>query len=226
MEWRAWYWVGVAVVLAAPGAWAHRYIPTAGTHDTAETAVPVADPGVSQVAYQQVTEAVQRIWLVFDGAAGQQVMIQLGVPELEPLRDYRPAVALLGEGLAPVDLPFAVPEGYGGWVYNTENAAAPELFHEEFTGTRSWQFPMQTYTLPATGRYYVVGYVPSGAAGKFWLALGVREQFSLLDVLTLPRVVYEVRTFHEVFPFGGLLAWGYLAAVLVLLGILTRLLGV
>jgi len=28
--------------------------------------------------------------------------------------------------------------------------------------------------------------------------------------LTLPWVIYKVRTFHEVFPFGGLLAWGML----------------
>lgn len=39
--------------------------------------------------------------------------------------------------------------------------------------------------------------MPGGAAGKFWFALGVKEQFGPDDIASLPETIAEVRAFHE-----------------------------
>lgn len=200
---------GLMVVAVTHGAAAHRYIPNDGTHTDAANAIDIGDIEISQVVYHTVTVDRPTVWLQFEAEADAVAKIQLGVPHIAGLETYRPAFALLGPDLPPLDnVPFDVPEGYGGILYTTDDIAAPDVFNEEFTGTKSWVFEMQHIELPADGLYYIVGFVPSGRAGKFWLAPGTIEQFGVMDIVTLPRVIYNVRTFHQVFPFGGLLAWG------------------
>ncbi len=216
-----WLVMTAFVLLTAEGAWAHRYIPYAGDHISAETAIPLRDIDVSQVAYHTATEAFPRVWFWFDAKADQIAKIQLGVPLIERFRDYRPAFALLGPGLPELALPFPAPEGLGGVLYSTESVVAPEVFHEEFTGTASWIFEMQSIRLPETGRYYLVAFASNGAPGKFWIAPGTLESFGIKDIAILPWVIYKVRTFHEVFPFGGLLAWGMVGALFAGLALLS-----
>jgi len=206
----------VCTAIASGTSWAHRYIPNEGAHTTADTAIPIGDINVSQVVYHTVTPDKQTVWLSFEGKAGDVAKIQLGVPYIKGLENYRPAFALLGPNLPALDaLPFDVPEGYGGVVYTTDHIVAPVVFYEEFTGTESWQFEMQEIALPADGLYYIVGYVPAGNIGKFWVAPGTLEKFGVKEIFTLPWIIYKVRTFHQIFPFGGLLFW----AMIVLLAL-------
>ena len=209
-------------LLAGNACWAHRLVPDNGAHVNAQTAIPIEDINVSQVAYHEVTAESPQLWFTFNGKAGQTLNIQMGVPKIDRLKDYRPALAVLGPGLPEVALPFDVPPGCGGRLFITTDIAEPAVFNEEFTGTTSWQFPQQDYVLPADGRYYVVAYAPSGAPGKLWLAVGTAESFSLGDILGLPQTVLTVRSFHEVGPIGGLAELFML--LLVLLGMALSLL--
>lgn len=209
------------MVIISGQAYAHRYIPNEGTHTSPESAIPIGDIDVSQVVYHTVTPDTMTIWLSFAGKTGDVAKIQLGVPLIEGLESYRPAFALLGPNLAPVDnLPFEIPAGYGGIVYTTDHIVEPEVYDEEFTGTESWTFEMQGITLPRDGVYYIVGYVPSGELGKFWVAPGVLEKFGLKDIVTLPWIIYKVRTFHQIFPFGGILFWAFVVLAIIIGGIL------
>jgi hypothetical protein len=197
----------IVIVSLSPSGWAHRLIPDDRSHVNAESAIAIADVSVSEVAYHEADPFSPRIWFTFHAAAGQTLHLEIGVPKIERLKDFRPAYAVLGPGLPAVDLPFAIPEGYGGWVFKTDQIATPESFHEEFTGTDSWVFPVQDLTLPEAGQYYVVAYAPEADTGKLWVAIGTAESFTPDDILTLPGVIFEVRQFHEVGPIGGLAMW-------------------
>lgn len=177
---------------------AHRPIFSDGTAEGYESAIPVEDVGLSQVVYHEVTQDSPRVWLTFEGTAGQELYLQIAYPDIPRLEGYRPAVAVLGEGYDPIELPFAVPEGFGGTLLTTDSVAEPEFFHEEFTGTDSQILREETLTLPADGTYYLVAYVPSGETGKLWAAFGKREEFGLSDLLTFSDTLKTVRTFHEV----------------------------
>ena len=210
----------VCVVAASAGtAWAHKPIVVNGGPTTAATAYQVTDVNVSQVAYHKATATQPELWLTFQAAANTRLYLQLGAPKLDSGVVVHPAMALLGPGLPAVDVPFDLPPGYGGYVFDT-GGETPVLFHEEFTGTDSWQFATQEPVVPADGKYYVVGYLPGEAEGKFWLAIGTAEQFGLSDILSLPRVLFDVRAFHEVGPVGGLLFWAMAVAALLFAALL------
>jgi monofunctional biosynthetic peptidoglycan transglycosylase len=123
--------------------------------------------------------------------------LQIGVPVLDRLRKYRPALALLGRGLPNVRLPFEYPSGLGGLVVDTRNVGEPREFYEPFTRTRSWILSEQDVQLPEAGRYYVVAFVPGGTPGKLWAALGRKEVWGPKDLLRMPQIIADVRKFHE-----------------------------
>lgn len=212
----------VGYMIAAVDAQAHKPIVIDGGPTTAETAHQIADPDVSQVAYHHVKPGQKEVWLSFNAQAGQTLFLQAGVPAIERYQNIRPAIVLLGPGLPEIVVPFEIPEGVGGLLFQT-NEETPVFFHEEFTGTDSWQFSARTPETAEAGLYYVAGYIPSGEEGKIWVAIGEREAFGIADILKLPLTLYQVRSFHEVGIAGGLLFWAvvglFLALVLLMLAL-------
>ena len=179
-------------------AWAHKPTFSDGSAKDANHAYRIDDVDVSLVFYHEVTSQAGQLWLTFDGKKDQTLYVQIGVPELDRLKHYRPAVAVLGQGLPEVRLPFPSPAGLGGKIISTNDVTAPTAFHEEFTDTRSWILKEDRVRLPADGRYYIVGYVPSGEPGKFWVAVGEREAFGRADWGKMGEWTIAARRFHEV----------------------------
>lgn len=185
------------IAIGTPFAHAHKPVFSDGSANSPQTAIPMESLSVSYVVYHEATEQSPRLWLTFEGSAGQQVTFRLGVPFVDRLRDYRPTLAVLGPGFPPVTLPFQIPTDLGGLVLTPEGSE-PEFFHEPFTGTDSWIIGDLQVTLPRTGPYYAVASTPPGELGKFWVAWGQAEAFTLVDILSLPQTIERVRTFHEV----------------------------
>ncbi len=212
------FWVLVSIGLTWGTAWAHNPIVIDGGPTDAETAHKIEDVSVSRVAYHHASPSQPYLWLTFDGKAGQTLEFQMGVPKIDRYAGVRPATALLGPGLPPApELPFPVPEGMGAVLFVT-NDQEPTVFDEKFTGTVDWQFREERYTLPQDGTYYTVTYLPADEEGKFWIAPGKVEKFGLWDLIRMPAIIIQARLFHEIFLWGGILGWAYLAIILLLLG--------
>lgn len=177
-------------------AWAHRPVFSDGTHVDADSALVIEEPQVSQVVYHEITNQAPGLWLTFNVAEGDDIYLQLGVPSIESLATYRPALALLGPGLPDIDLPFDVPSGLGGVLL--QPADVPDAFDEPFTGTQSWILLESDRAAPATGQYYVIAFDPAGDPGKLWVAIGREEEFGIDDLFTFADVIDRVRAFHEV----------------------------
>jgi len=154
--------------------------------------------------YHEVTADTPSVWIAFDVSEPQSLKVSLGVPYLERLKSYRPALALVGPGLPPADLPPGALAGQGGIVIDTRDVAEPEFFDEPFSGTQSWVVAEAELALPEPGRYYVVGYSPAGEEGKLWVALGVKEVFDAAALGGLAGDLADVREFHELSGVAGL----------------------
>lgn len=191
---------------------AHQPIVSDGSANGPATAIPLGDIDVSRVVYHDVTADALRLWLTFDGAADQQLYVQLGLPQIERLANYRPSVAILGPGLPPIDLAFEIPSGLGGVLLSSADVVEPKPFDEPFSGTSSWILFEQDVALPQDGTYFVVVFDPAGQPGKLWVATGREERFELDEIGELSGVLQEVRAFHEesagsacfLFPAAGL----------------------
>jgi len=193
-----------ALLLCGNAAWAHKPIFADGAARDAEHAAPVKDVDVSMVTYHLATPQSPQVWLTFEGKKGKKIEFQLGVPRITRLRDLRPSVAVVGPGLPAWQGAFQIPPKLGGVVFESAGGPEPKEFHEPFTGTNSRLFEKQKLSLPESGRYYLVGYLPNQVQGKFWLAVGYKEAYGLGDWLRLPGWIARVRRFHEV---GGMPVW-------------------
>jgi monofunctional biosynthetic peptidoglycan transglycosylase len=171
-----------------------------GTAADADHAIEFQDVQISRVVYHEVTAQAPQVWITFEIEQPQELFHQIGVPVLDRLRKYRPAMALLGPGLPDVRLPFESPSGLGGLVLDTNEIENPKEFYEPFTGTSSWILREEDVQLPKAGRYYVVAFDPDGKPGKLWAALGRKEVWGVKDMLKMPKIITEVRQFHEVAP--------------------------
>lgn len=190
----------VGTILTAGSAVGHVPVFSDGSAVGRETAIRLEDVTISRVIYHEVTEAAPQVWATFEANAATRIPVRLGVPMIDRLASLRPVVVIFGPGLPAVDVPFPAPEGLGGIVLSLAPGAEPEAFHEEFTGTDSWIMGDLDLSLPVAGRYYVVAYVPSGASGKLWVALGDREVFGPEDIANFGEIVNQVREFHEIAP--------------------------
>lgn len=177
---------------------AHRLVPNDGTHDDAETALDIAQPDVSQLVLHEFTAENPLLWITFHRKPGEEIYLQLGMPNLAGREGYRPKLALLAPWLPPATgLPFTVPEGFGARIVECQDES-PDPFHEPFTGTDSFILDEESVLSEQDGPYYVVFFHSDGEAGKGWVALGAREVFGLSDIVSFADTVDTVRTFHEV----------------------------
>ncbi|MCX5887293.1 MAG: hypothetical protein NT096_15505, partial [Proteobacteria bacterium] len=188
----------VFLLLLSFSAWAHRPLWDEGVGQDAAHAIAIKDANISQVAYHEITSQSPRVWLTFEAQEGQEVYLELGVPVIDRLKNFRPALTVLGPALPTVQLPFEIPAGLGGQIFDTETVKEPRVYHEPFTGTDSWVWREVRFKVPATGKYFVVAYVPSGETGKVWVALGEQESFGLLDIFRFPGWRSRTRQFHEI----------------------------
>ena len=176
----------------------HHPIFTDDAATTPETAIVVKDPQISQVVYREISKENAQMWLSFTVPENFKLFIQIGVPVIDRLKDFRPAMVVIGPGLPDKHPPFEIPKDMGAKVFTTGEVEKPRFFHEHFTGTDSWILRSETIALPKAGRYYLAGYSPQGQAGKLWLSVGRKESFSLADLMQFPTWTKKIQKFHEV----------------------------
>ena len=148
--------------------------------------------------YREITEKTPQIWLTFEVPENFELYIQVGVPVIDRLEKFRPAMAVVGPGLPSEKVPFEIPESTGAKVLATKEVDKPRFFNEHFTGTQSWILRSETIPLKEPGRYYLVAYSPDKQKGKLWLSIGKQESFTAEDWKQFPTWRKLIREFHEI----------------------------
>jgi hypothetical protein len=177
--------------------YAHKPLDNPTSSSDYRNAVHIEDPDVSYVIYHEVTKEHPRVWLKLEAEAGFRLYVSLGVPVIDRLKNYHPAVAVIGPGLPEAEFDFEIPDNMGAKVFESADVGEPRFFHEPITNTDSWIYIEEWVTLPEDGTYYVVGYHPDDVPGKLWVAPGTEEKWGLADIFKLPAIIRPVQEFHE-----------------------------
>jgi hypothetical protein len=165
----------MATTLAAP-ALAHQ--PFFEEEDIkADSPWMIEDPTISTAVYATLESATDVDYFAFEGQAGQALLLQIVVPQIEGQEEFAPHMVLLGPGLPTAELPQRAerPENAGALLLPPPPGPAPTFF-EPFSQTSYWERQQSRETLPTEGRYVVAVWHEGGQVGRYVFVVGDKEQ--------------------------------------------------
>lgn len=170
----------------------------ANGHSTPSEAFEVLDPEISIALYATMTCTEDTLWMHMETGELDEVWLELGVPVLDRLEAYRPSLAIVAEGFPEADVPFELPQNMGAVVISTDEVETPIDFFEPFTQTDSWILFRDWFDVPPNSDVYLVAYNPDEYTGKLWVAVGLTEDFSDVDMSQFGEWMDKTQAFHEV----------------------------
>jgi hypothetical protein len=152
---------------------------------------PIADPTVSTVVYATLDSPVDVDYFTFEGQAGQDILLEITIPQIEGQEEFAPIMALFGPGLpAEAQIPATVQHDPATGALMIPPAPGPaEEFYEPFSRTSYWERQSTRASLPESGRYVVAIWHPDGKVGRYGFVIGDKERLGgdLLGMATKMR---------------------------------------
>lgn len=162
-----------------------------GNHDI-DSALEISNPTKSWVLYRSLHEAGEPEYFSIELSGGQRLVLSLLTP-LSEEEDFAPNLVVMGPALSPSGrLPesMEVPEGYGAVLIE---GVRTEPEYEPFSPGSYYFTAGFDLTVQDAGIYYAVVYEPDGD-GRYGMAVGYREVFTLLEWLMVP---FETISIHQ-----------------------------
>jgi len=168
----------------------HAHVPLIGADNEAlQTATQIQDPLKSWAIYGKLRDAAVVNYYRFDMEQGQRLRLMLFTPE-EDL--FTPSLVIMGPNIEPqgtVPDFITVPQGASASVVEGKRPARAS--YEPFTPASQFELVDIDMNVMASGPYYVAVYEPS-RGGRYGLALGYIEEFSLVEWIRVPIEVIRI----------------------------------
>ncbi|MCW4027228.1 MAG: hypothetical protein NWE76_07080 [Candidatus Bathyarchaeota archaeon] len=185
------------VVLATGVVFAHTPLEP-GDNESLETAVVVPDPTKSWAIYAELHEAEEVQYYMLDLREGERLVAMLYIPLEE--KGFAPTLVVMGPGISEShehedehehDLPefIEVPEGVGIMLLEAEPSAEPG--YEPFSPSSYYYLASMDLEVTTPGDYFVAVYETS-RGGRYGLATGYREVFTLDEWILVPLDVIGI----------------------------------
>jgi hypothetical protein len=142
---------------------------------TADNPGYIKDPTISTAMYATLETPNDVDYYKFIGSQNQSVLLSITIPQITGLENFTPAMALIGPGLPPGDLPKQVIKPQDSGVLILPSPANATSFFEPFSRTSYWTRQEQYVKLPANGSYSVAVWDDKGQAGRYVFVIGDRE---------------------------------------------------
>ncbi|MFX0200382.1 MAG: hypothetical protein ACFFCW_30050 [Candidatus Hodarchaeota archaeon] len=158
-----------------------------------DTALEVPNPTKSWTLYRELHHEGEAEYYKLALKAGERLRISLYVKELDG--DFSPQLAVMGEDFGlDDDFPSSLekPEGYGAIIFNSTIPENRE--YEPFTPTSYYYLIEVDLPIIEKGEYYVAVFEPHLEEGKYGIALGYKEEYTLSEWVMIP---FDVISIHE-----------------------------
>lgn len=165
--------------------------------------VIIPDHQLSQAAFAELIHSGQVDYYRFTVArAGETIVGSMLIPKLERLKEFSPALALIGPGLPRDTAGFNVEnmldvKDSEGVLVARYQGNTPQVFFEPFTQTRYWRRQELRIAAPSAGAYYFAVFDPTGNTGKYVFCIGERDDWQLRELAKLPQIWWQTRMFVE-----------------------------
>jgi hypothetical protein len=176
--------------------WAHTPLSPTDEIHSLDTAFAVPNPTKSWTLYRELHHEGAAEYFRLHLRAGERLRVSLYVKEIES--GFFPHLIVMAEDL-PMDnmLPAFIekPEGFGSV---TIAPSIPEKReHEPFTPTSYYYLIDIDDTVSTEGDYYVVVYEPASDEGKYGMAIGYKEEFTLAEWVLIPVDVIGIHRWES-----------------------------
>ncbi|MDC4231609.1 MAG: hypothetical protein M8319_04690 [Nitrosopumilus sp.] len=164
-------------------AYGHKLISHDETHRNFESALKIPDHKVSWAIYENLGESEAKFY-TFDANKGDSFYASIVVPKIEGLEEYSPTLVLVGD------------DNFEKKKINYEKNFPGNEFYEPFGQITYWERQELKTEIPVDGTYFLVVMDEKNQSGKYSLAIGTIEDFSLVDFFTiLPKAWIETKLF-------------------------------
>jgi len=171
---------------------ASAHVPSfAGGGDSPETAPHIHDPLKSWAIYDVLHEGGEAHYFLVEMEEGQRLYVMLYTPE----KEFTPGLVVMGpsiEANGTVPPYVEVPDGLSAHVLEGERNGAE---YEPFTPASYYYLAEFDETVNTSGDHYVVVFEPD-RGGKFGIAIGYVEEFSLSEWIMVPFDTMRIHTWE------------------------------
>jgi hypothetical protein len=204
----------VLLLLAGTGSVSAHAPLSAGSNEDLGNATLIDNPEKSFAIYTEFHEGGEAQYYRFPMQKGQVLYGSLGVPGPESMV---PDIVIIGPGIGPagaVPSFVQVPAGSGAQLVPGNRPGKPA--YEPFSPQPLYAVAAFNVTVPSDGMYYIAVYGTD--AGKYYLAPGFLEQFTIAEQLLIPWSVVSIHIWQgqsitEIFAPLFVVLIGGLAAV-------------
>jgi len=175
-----------------PPVLAHTPLEMEEENHSLETALEIPNPTKSWTLYEELHEAGEAEYFELHLGPGERLRISLYLPRNED-PGFSPNLVVMGPGIASMgEMPgfIEVPEGAGVALVESERPERPE--YEPFTPTSYYYVADYDTEVTVEGHYYFAVYEPDGE-GRYGLAIGYKEEFTLVEWVKIPLDVIGIR---------------------------------
>ncbi|MDF2429021.1 MAG: hypothetical protein OPY05_00275 [Nitrosopumilus sp.] len=171
------------ILVSLSPAYAHKLISHDDAHRNFESALKIPDHKVSWAIYENLGENEAKFY-TFEAVKGDSFYASIVIPKIEGLEEYSPTLVLVGD------------DNSGKKKINYEKDFPGVEFYEPFGQITYWERQEFKTEIPADGTYFLVVMDEKNQSGKYSLAIGTIEDFSLVDFFTiLPKAWIDTKLF-------------------------------
>jgi hypothetical protein len=198
-----------AGLLVAPAAGAHAPLGV-GDNESLATATAISDPTKSWAVYARLHEGGEAQYYRLEAKRGETIPLQLFRSPAEDGTGFVPSLVVMGPGMQDGGtVPPFIERPAGAGAAAVPGAPSRDVTYEPFSPSAMREVARTTLTASQDGTYYVAVY-GNARGGRYGLAVGSRESFTLSEWLTVPLF------FATVYAWEGRPLWlVYLPAALV-----------
>jgi hypothetical protein len=170
---------------------------SSGNNDSIDHSLHVHNPTKSWAIYDELDHGQDARYYQFKLEAGERLRINIFTPEDS---EFTPNLVIMGPGLGFNDtVPDFVETVVNADIWVVEGERSDEAEYEPFTPTSYYFIVDVDEKVNVTGTYYAVVYEPEHG-GKFGIAIGYIESFSIDEWLLIPFDVYNIHVWEGQHP--------------------------